>query len=188
MMPDMVTRERAVALVEALLIRQQQDGQRLADVPDVAVCDVTEHPLGWLVHWQSVAYVRSGDFSRMLVGHGPYLVDRKDGSIHHIPVTTFVTDQWEALYLQQVRGIKPPDPLLIEVRALVQRAGSMAALRHVRQQAPRMALQDAKAYVDAVRDGADPSEHLTALTREDPNPPLLAIETLAAPCAENPET
>ncbi|MFI5851793.1 hypothetical protein ACIA7R_28870 [Micromonospora chalcea] len=44
----MITRQRAVALVEALLIRQRREG-RLADVPEVAVCGVEEHALGWLV-------------------------------------------------------------------------------------------------------------------------------------------
>src|SRR4051812_39941460 len=82
---DVITRERAVALVEALLIRQRLEG-RLADVPEVAVCGVEEHVLGWLVGWQSVEYLRSGDFGKMLVGQGPYFVDGEDGSIHHIPV------------------------------------------------------------------------------------------------------
>jgi hypothetical protein len=59
---------------------------------------VEEHPLGWLVFWQSVDYIRSGDPFDMLVGSGPYLVDRQDGSIHRLPVTTYMHEPWEELY------------------------------------------------------------------------------------------
>ncbi|MCD0482140.1 YrhB family protein [Streptacidiphilus sp. ASG 303] len=106
----MVTQERAVSLVEALLSRRQQEVPPLASVP-VAVLDVEEHALGWLVFWQSVEYIRSREFRKMLLGAGPYLVDRQDGSIHHIPATTWACEDWEALYLQQIKGIRPPDPV-----------------------------------------------------------------------------
>ncbi|GIH21175.1 hypothetical protein [Rugosimonospora africana] len=103
-------------------------------------------------------------------------------------VITIVTDEWAELYLQQVKGVKPADPLLVEVRTLVWDGGRMAALRHVRQRAPRMSLQDVKAYVEAIRKGNEPSEHLASLTREQPKgPPLLGIKTLAGPCDENRE-
>ncbi|WP_422070578.1 YrhB domain-containing protein [Streptomyces orinoci] len=57
-----------------------------------------EHALGWLVIRQSVEYIRSRDPEKMLVGRGPYPVDRQDGSIHHIPVTTYVAGGWEEFY------------------------------------------------------------------------------------------
>jgi hypothetical protein len=184
MMPDVITRERAVALVEALLLGQRREG-RLAGVPEVAVCGAEEHVLGWLVSWQSVEYLRSGDFGKMLVGQGPYFVDGEDGSIHHIPVVICGTDRWADVYLQQHKGVRPPDPLLAEVRALVQRGDRMAALRYVRQQAPRMSLRNAKAYVDAVSEGDEPAECLASLTREEPEPLLIPIETLAGPYDED---
>lgn len=180
---DVITRERAVALVEALLIRQRREG-RLADVPEVAVCGVEEHVLGWLVGWQSVEYLRSGDLADMLVGQGPYFVDGEDGSIHHIPVAICGTDRWADVYVWQHKGVRPPDPLLAEVRALAQRGDRMAALRYVRQQAPRMSLRNAKAYVDAVSEGDEPSKCLASLMWEEPEPLSLAIETLAGPYDE----
>lgn len=60
----------------------------------------------------------------------------------------------------------------------------MAALRYIRRRAPRMGLRDAKAYVDAVSEGGEPSECLARLAREEPEPLLLAIETLAGPLDE----
>jgi|GEM_PF-3832699 len=35
-----------------------------------------EHSFGWSFSCQSVAYVESGDFRDMVVGHGPFIVDR----------------------------------------------------------------------------------------------------------------
>ncbi|MFC4148014.1 YrhB domain-containing protein [Micromonospora mangrovi] len=182
----MITRERAVALVEALLVKQRREGW-LADVPEVAVSSVEEHTLGWLISWQSVEYLRSGDFGRMLVGQGPYLVDGEDGSIHHIPVAICGSDRWAEVYLRQYRGVRPVDPLLADVRALVQGGDRMSALRYVRRQAPRMGLRDAKAYVDAVSEGIEPSECLVSLARVEPEPLPLAIETLAGPCRQEAE-
>ncbi|MCI4066074.1 YrhB family protein [Micromonospora sp. R77] len=179
----MITRERAVAPFEALLVRRGREGL-LADVPEVAVCGFEEHTLGWLVSWQSVEYLRSGDFGRMLVGQGPYLVDGEDGSIHHIPVAICGSDRWVEVYLRQYKGVRPADLLLAEVRVLVQGGDRMAALRYVRRQAPRVGLRDANAYVDAVSEGDEPSECLTSLAREEPEPLPLAIEKLAGPWNE----
>ncbi|MFI7631228.1 YrhB domain-containing protein [Microbispora rosea] len=177
----MVTKERAVELVEALLRCKRQESLSMAGRPDLAVLDVEEHALGWLVIWQSVEYIRSRDLGKILVGHGPYLVDRQDGSIHHIPVTTYIGEDWEELYLRQVKGIQPPDPLVTVVRELLCSEGTMAAIRHLRKQAPRLGPQEAKAYVMAVRDGAVPPEELMSLTRKPETYPPLSIETLTVP-------
>ncbi|MFH9744462.1 YrhB domain-containing protein [Streptomyces anulatus] len=45
----------------------------------MAVVDVEEHALVWIVHWTSETFVRTGDPAFMLAGSGPYLVDRVDG-------------------------------------------------------------------------------------------------------------
>ncbi|MBE3016231.1 hypothetical protein IL992_44865 [Microbispora sp. NEAU-D428] len=174
----MVTKERASKLVEALLSRERQESPWM---PELAVLAVEEHSLGWLVVWQSVEYIRSRDSEKMLVGHGPYLVDRHDESIHHIPVTTYLQEDWEELYLLQVKGVRPPDPLLASVRELLHSEGTTAAIRHLRKQAPRLGPREAKAYVTAVRDGADPPEELVCLTRKQETCPPLAIETLSGP-------
>ncbi len=106
-----VDRQRAVAIVEVLLTTE------LA-IPGVelAVSDVEEHDLGWLVFWQTAAWVRTQRFQDTLVGHGPCLVDALDGSVHSIPATTFIHGGWEEQYLVHVRGVLPPDPLLDAVR------------------------------------------------------------------------
>ncbi|WP_406472099.1 YrhB domain-containing protein [Streptomyces sp. NBC_01615] len=75
----MVTKERAVVLVEALLSRERQESPWMARLPPLAVLDVEEHALGWLVFCRSAEYVRSREIEKMLVGHGLYLVDRQDG-------------------------------------------------------------------------------------------------------------
>ncbi|GLW96552.1 hypothetical protein Misp02_06390 [Microtetraspora sp. NBRC 16547] len=177
----MVTKERAVELVEALLSRERQESPWMARLPELAVLDVEEHSLGWLVFWQLVDYIRSCAHEQMLVGHGPYLVNRQDESIHHIPVTTYVREDWEELYLRQVKGIRPPDPLVATVRELLRSEGTMAAIRHLRKQAPQPGLREAKAYVMAIRDGAEPPEELADLTQKQETCPPLSIETLAGP-------
>ncbi|MEU4684058.1 YrhB domain-containing protein [Streptomyces xinghaiensis] len=180
-MRDVVNKERAVELVEDLLSRERQESPRMAGPPELAVLDVEEHALGWLVFVQAVEYIRSRDTGKMVVGHGPYLVDRQDGSIHHIPVTTFVGEGWEELYLQQVRGVRPPDLLITDVLALVCSDGTMAAIRNLRKQAPLLGPQQAKAYVTALRDGKQPAEELVGLTRKPQMCPPLPISTLAGP-------
>ncbi|MEU9106189.1 hypothetical protein AB0D54_17895 [Streptomyces xanthophaeus] len=66
------------------------------------------------------------------------------------------------------------------MRALVHSAGVVAAMSHLRRQAPRLSLQEAKAYVATVRDGAEPPEP-ARLTRPEPQRPPRPIETLAGP-------
>lgn len=169
-----------MALVEALLVRERAQSR----LPELAVIGVEEHALGWLVFWQSAEYVRSREWGKMLVGHGPYLVDGEDGSIHHIPASTYVGADWEQMYSEQVRGIKPPDPLLDSVRDLALRDGAMAAMRHLRKQAPQLSLGKVKEYVDTVRMGGVPAEELTGRTRDEPRPFVLSINTLTGPAVE----
>ncbi|MFF2628666.1 YrhB domain-containing protein [Kitasatospora griseola] len=175
----MISKERAVELVEALLAEERLTWA--GPVPDLVVYCVEEHAVGWAVFWNSAEYARTRDIRDFLVGSGPYLVDLQDGSIHHIPTTTWVAEDWEELYLQQIRGIRPRDPLAAPVRALVHSAGAVAAMRHLRRQAPRLSLQGAKDYVLAVRSGAEPPEELANLTREERRCPPLPITTLAGP-------
>jgi hypothetical protein len=117
------------------------------------------------VYWQSVDYLSSRDLGRMLVGHGPYLVDREDGSIHHSPVTAHIDGDWHESYLEHVRGVKPKDSLLTTIQELLSHSGVMAALRYLRREAPQLNLLDAKAYIDAVRNGEEPAERLLTHTR-----------------------
>jgi len=173
-----VTKERAVELVEDLLLCKRRESPSM---PALAVLDVEEHALGWLVFLQSVEYIRTREHKKMLLGQGPYLVDRQDESIHHIPVTTYVGEDWAELYLRQVKGIRPPDPLVAAVREHLHSEGTMAAIRHLRKQAPRLGPREAKTYVMAVRNGAELPEELVALVQEPEKCPPLSIETLTGP-------
>ncbi|MCX5015026.1 YrhB family protein [Streptomyces sp. NBC_00555] len=173
----MISKERAVELVESLLARERRTWAWARLVPNLAVYHVEERSVGWLVYWSSAEFVRNPDRRSNLLG-GPYLVDREDGSIHFVLGTAW-TEDWEELYLWQVKGIRAADPLAAAVRRLSDSAGTAAAMQHLRKQAPRISLQEAKAYVTIVRDGNQPPEELTSLTREpDPWYPG-TIETLA---------
>lgn len=176
---SVISKERAVELVESLLARERLTWA--GPLRELAVCAVEEHAVGWLVFWNSAEYARTRDVRDSLVGSGPYLVDRHDGSIHHVPATTWIAENWEELYLQQIKGIRPPAPLTSSVRAVIHSAGVVAAMSHLRKQAPRMSLRDARAYVLALRDGDEPSEELASLTRTEESCPPLSIETLAGP-------
>jgi hypothetical protein len=182
MMVVVITRQRAVELAEALLIEKRR---RQPSLPELAIFQVKEHAFGWLVYWQSVDYLRSKDFGKMLIGHGPYLVDREDGSIHHLPVTMHVDDNWHESYVEHVRGVRPRDSLLTTIQELLSRSGVVDALRHLRREAPQLNLLDAKAYIDAVRNGEEPAESLLNHTRRRT---VLAFETLAGPAKAAPPT
>ncbi|MFF4362065.1 YrhB domain-containing protein [Streptomyces sp. NPDC001604] len=48
----------------------------------MAVVDVKEHELAWIISWQSEEFVRTRNSEFMLLGNGPYLVDPVDGGLH----------------------------------------------------------------------------------------------------------
>ncbi|GLW74095.1 hypothetical protein Kpho02_63930 [Kitasatospora phosalacinea] len=176
----MISKERAVGLVESFLARELPTWPWRGPAPTPDVHHVQESTVGWLVFWRSADQARARDARGSFVG-GHYLVDRHDGSIHHVPAVSWEEAGWEEQYLLQVKGIRAPDPLASAVRALVRSAGVVAAMSHLRKQAPRLGLQEARVYVTTVRDGAEPPEELANLTREEPNRPLPPIETLAGP-------
>ncbi|MFE2724041.1 hypothetical protein [Kitasatospora sp. NPDC059327] len=178
----MISKERAVELVESLLADERLTWPWEGPPPEWAVCAVEEHTVGWLVFWNTAEHARSRDVRDRPVGSGShYLVDRHDGSIHHVPDAWWSDEDWEEQYLLQTKGIRPPDPLAAAVRALVHSAGVVAAMGHLRKQAPRLSPQEAKAYVASVRDGAEPPEELASLTRTEPRQPPWPVETLAGP-------
>ncbi|MFJ9948819.1 hypothetical protein [Kitasatospora sp. NPDC091207] len=57
----------------------------------------------------------------------------------------------------------------------------VAAMSHLRKQAPRLSLQETKAYIASVRDGSEPPEELARLTPKEPLQPPWPVETLAGP-------
>ncbi|MFD9127420.1 YrhB domain-containing protein [Kitasatospora sp. NPDC059571] len=177
-MESVISQQQAVELVESYLERERPTWTWARLIPKLAVYAVEERAVGWLAYWTSAEGARNPALRGNLLG-GPLLVDREDGSIHFVPGSR-LTDDWEEDYLWQVKGIRPPDPLAASVRHLADSVGIAAAMQHLRKQATRMSLKEAKAYVTSVRDGSEPPEELASLTRK-PNPDLGPIETLASP-------
>ncbi|MEU6669822.1 hypothetical protein [Streptomyces sp. NPDC046727] len=176
----MISKERAVELIESFLARELPTQPWKGSPPTPDIYHVEERTVGWLVFWRSAEQARARDMRGSFVG-GHYLVDRHDGSIHYVPAVWWEDEGWEEQYLLQTKGIRPPDPLASTVRALLHSAGVVAAMSHLRKQAPRLNLQQAKAYVTTVQDGAEPPEELASLARKEPKWPPLPIETVAGP-------
>ncbi|MFI5648873.1 YrhB domain-containing protein [Kitasatospora sp. NPDC051705] len=174
----MISEERAVELVESLLADERPTWAGPLSEP--VVCEMEEHAVGWLVLWNSAQYARTRDPRDSLAGSGPYLVDRHDGSIHHVPATA-MGGGWEELYLRQLRGATPSDPLVIALQELLRSSGPTAAMRHLRRQAPLLGLQDVRAFVPAVSRGVPPSDALVRLTWQREAGSLPDIETLTGP-------
>ncbi|MFE5795450.1 hypothetical protein ACFQ8C_23140 [Streptomyces sp. NPDC056503] len=176
----MISRERAVALVGSFLARNLPTWPWEGPPPTPDVYHVEERGVGWLVFWRSAEQAR-GDGPRGSFVGGHYLVDRDDGSLHWIPAVRWDDEGWEEQYLTEVRGVRLPDPLAAEVRELARSQGVVAAMGRLRRRAPRLGPREAKAYVEAVVDGAEPPEELAAATRPEPARPLPPIETVAGP-------
>ncbi|MEU9591648.1 YrhB domain-containing protein [Streptomyces sp. NPDC048219] len=51
-----------------------------------------------MISCTSEEYLRTGKPDFMLMGNGPYLVDRLDGSLHQIGVVSAVTEAWVVDY------------------------------------------------------------------------------------------
>ncbi|WP_052391445.1 YrhB domain-containing protein [Streptomyces sp. NRRL B-24484] len=159
----MITEERAVELVEARLARDRLTEKWMARLPEFAVHRVEEHGVGWLVFCQSVTWLLTRNV-RDSFPSGPYLVDRRDGSLHFVR-TTCLDDDWQTFYRREVLGGTDDDPVVIEIRDLARTAGPVAAMQQLRRLFPQLVVAEAKAYVTAVAQGVRPSEDLVQATR-----------------------
>ncbi|MFJ8390549.1 YrhB domain-containing protein [Streptomyces sp. NPDC094438] len=171
----MIDREFAIRLVEAQLERESP-GQLL-------VAHVEEHELAWIVSYQSAEYVRTGDPSQLLVGNGPFLVDRVDGGLHSIGVVSAVTGAWESDYRTRVRGMTTRtavDDLHDELRQTTATRGRIFAMHALRQKVPALAHAEVIEYVNALRSGSAPA-HLVAVAAKTLVPeldPVLSVHTI----------
>ncbi|MFD9460711.1 YrhB domain-containing protein [Streptomyces sp. NPDC060027] len=185
----MITREFAVLLVEAQLERDYHaELATYGTSVRVAVSRVMEHALGWMVSWQSEDYLRTPDHRHALVGNGPYLVDKEDGSLHRVPVVNAVTGAWENDYLTRVKGQYLPGPvdaLHDEVRSIADTQGRVHALRLLRRRVGGLSIRDATAYADALKAGQSPPADLLAQAVEAlprPRGPVASgVETVTGP-------
>ncbi|MFE7094405.1 YrhB domain-containing protein [Streptomyces erythrochromogenes] len=180
----MIEREGAVRVVEEHLAREDREAAVLG-VPwtRAVVVRVREHDLVWKVYVQSEEYARTRNPSDMLVGHGPYLVDRVDGGLHEIGMVSEAGGEWEADYRGRIRGLPvrtAVDDLHDEVREALAAHGRMAAARIMRQRLPVLSPSQALRYVSALPHGDAPA-HLVALATEElvePFKEVLGVRTI----------
>ncbi|MFE7623116.1 YrhB domain-containing protein [Streptomyces sp. NPDC057509] len=180
----MIEREAAVRIVEEQLERDYRKW-RAVDVGAVrtAVVQVEEHELVWIVSWQSVEFVRTRNLRSMLIGNGPYLVDRADGGLHRIGAVSMATGAWEDDYRARIRGLPVRtalDDLHDELRAVAAARGRLHAVRTLRGKVPELLPAAALAYVNGLADGDVPA-HLVAVAAAGlvtPLDPVLAVVTL----------
>ncbi|MET7290388.1 YrhB domain-containing protein [Streptomyces sp. NPDC005573] len=181
----MIERDDAVRIVEEELARGHQarvsDG--IEQFPRSVVVRVIEHELVWKVYVQSEEYARTGNLAAMLVGHGPYLVDRADGGLHSIGVLSEVEGAWEDDYRSRIRGLPvrtPVDDLHDELRTVTEATGGrMAAARALRRKVTGFSPRHALAYVTGLLAGEVPAQ-LLAIAHQELVKPLdrvLAVRT-----------
>lgn len=179
-----IERETAVRIVEEELDRENQQWAARGVAPmRTTVLHVEEHELVWKVYWQSEEYARTGDPAAMLVGHGPYLVDRIDGGLHQIGAVSEIEGAWEADYRVRIRGLAvrtPVDDLHDEIREAAAVRGHMQAVRTLRRRLPMLSPSQALEYVSALLQ-ADAPAHLVAVAVEqliEPMNPVLTVQTI----------
>ncbi|MFG2986451.1 YrhB domain-containing protein [Streptomyces sp. NPDC048258] len=147
------------------------------------VLHVEEHELVWKVYWQSEEYARTRNPSAMLIGHGPYLVDRIDGGLYQIGIVSEKGGHWEPDYRVRIRGLAirtSVDDLHDEIREATAVLGRIRAARILRQRLPMLSPSQALEYVSALLH-ADAPAHLVAVAVEqliEPMDPVLAVKTI----------
>ncbi|MER7928604.1 YrhB domain-containing protein [Streptomyces sp. NPDC096057] len=171
----MIDREFAIRLVQSQLERESPG--------ELLVARVEEHDLAWVVSYQSAEYVRTGDPSHLVVGGGPFLVDRVDGGLHSIGVVSAVTGAWESDYRTRIRGMATRtavDDLHDELRRTTAARGRIFAMHLLRQRVPVFAYAEVIEYVDALRNGSPPARLVAVATMTlVPEPdPVLGVHTV----------
>ncbi len=154
----------------------------------MAVLRVAEHELAWQVYVQSEDYIRTRDARTMLVGHGPYLVDRIDGALHEIGVLAARSREWEADYRARVRGIAvrtAVDDLHDGIRDIASAHGRIQAVRALRQRLAGLSPAQALGYVDGLLAGRAPAQ-LVALAVEQLVEPATPVVGTLRPGPEAP--
>ncbi|MPY30040.1 hypothetical protein FNH09_01450 [Streptomyces adustus] len=183
----MIEREAAVRAVEEQLERDYQQWRAVsADAVRTVVLHVEEHELVWIVWWQSEEFARTGEC--MLLGTGPYLVDRVDGGLHEIGIVSAKTGAWEDDYRARIRGLPvrtAVDDLHDALCAVAATRGRMHAVRTLRQRLPVFSPAEAIEYVSALLEGDAPASLVAIVTKElvEPVNPALAANTVLSGAA-----
>ncbi|MEU9337052.1 YrhB domain-containing protein [Streptomyces sp. NPDC048290] len=181
-----IEREAAVRAVEEQLERDYQQWLAVGvGAVRMVVVDVEEHELVWIVFWNSAEFARTRNPAFMLVGNGPYLVDRVDGTLHQIGVVSAKIGAWEADYRARIRGLPvrtAVDELHDALREVATARGRMHAVRTLRQRLPVFSPGEAIEYVTALLDGDAPARLMAVVTKAlvEPLDSVLAVHTIAS--------
>jgi hypothetical protein len=179
-----IEREAAVQAVEEQLERDYRRWRAAgAEALRMAVVDVEEHELVWIVSWASEKFVRTRDPEFMLAGNGPYLVDRVDGGLHQVGVVSAVTGAWEDDSRARIRGLPvrtAVDDLHDALREIAPGRGRLHAVRTLRRKLPMLSPAEAIEYVSALLDGDAPARLVAVVSKElvEPLNPVLAVKTI----------
>lgn len=179
-----IEREAAVRAVEERLEHDYQQWRAVsADAVRMAVVRVEEHELVWIVSWQSKEFVRTRNSRYMLVGNGPYLVDRVDGGLHEIGVVSAQTGEWESDYRARIRGLPvrtAVDDLHDALHGIADTHGRMHAVRTLRQRLPMLSPAEAIEYMSELLTNNAPARLVAVATKElvEPLNPVLAVKTI----------
>ncbi|WP_030809683.1 YrhB domain-containing protein [Streptomyces sp. NRRL F-2799] len=182
----MIELDAAVRIVEDELEREYRRKSTLGVQPvNVVVASAVWHELVWVVHVATAEYLRTHDPASLLVGGGPYLVDRMDGGLHSVGAVSWASGAWETDYRVRVRREvvrTAVDDLHDEVRAVVAGEGRLRAVRLLRERVPVLVLGQALAYVSGLGGGGAPPELVEVVTRElvAPVDPVMAVRTIRA--------
>ncbi|AXL93640.1 hypothetical protein C4J65_34615 [Streptomyces sp. CB09001] len=180
----MIERAAAVRTVEEELERDRQRRHASgAEALRMAVVDVEEHELVWIVYWTSEEFVRTGDPEFMLVGNGPYLVDRVDGGLHQVGVVSAVTGAWQDDYRGRIRGLPvrtAVDDLHDVLGEVASARGRLRAARTLRRRLPALSPAEAIEYVSALLEGEAPARLVAVADKAlvVPVDPVLAVKTI----------
>lgn len=182
----MISRQWAIELVERQLVSEWEGkpaARRAALGGPMVITAIGQHALGWLVSTNTKRHAETRDIRDAWIGHGPYLVDGLDGSLHMVHMQFCRDMSWEEQYRQKVRGEIPPCELDIEVRRLLGLGLRFDAFKTVRRAGEGLSSTDARRVMDALAAGLEPPEDLTAQLPQ-PDRSYRAIHSYTGP---NPE-
>ncbi|MBF9069207.1 YrhB domain-containing protein [Streptacidiphilus fuscans] len=76
----MITSEQAREIADRF-IAEANARPRYGD-DELVITGFAEHRFGWSFSYQSSRWVETGDIQHLLIGQGPVVIDRRDGSVH----------------------------------------------------------------------------------------------------------
>ncbi|MFE2346064.1 hypothetical protein [Kitasatospora cineracea] len=157
-----ISKKRATEIVEAFIAGYAKCNP---EFQGTAVIGVRETAVGWLVARQSEEYKINPVVENAIIGCNPYLVDPEDGSIYEIPGEAIESEEWEGLYLEQIKGIPSPDPLANSVKEALGKEGKRTAIGLIRKSGNNFSLAEAISYVESVEGNGFPPAELAQRAR-----------------------